>query len=238
VGIQVTSALYTVLPFPANETVPTGYSLTTVDFQGTLIDAWVRNDAADKNYSVFYAMNWNGETALYRYDAGEKTLQRVVKSELAVGSGGQNPTIGTEGSTGSNGNHQVSDDYLEYYEETLQRVNRRDTFMFILMVVLLICMVAMYLLFVVGKDDKDAKEDENESDDEEADEDEPDEDEGLDDEALNEDDKALQHELEDIQVGMADFMADLSETDEASAEIQLDDLQDDDLEDLDLNNIK
>ena len=238
VGIQVTSALYTVLPFPANETAPTGYSLTTIEFQGTLIDAWVRNDAADKNYSVFYAMNWNGETALYRYDAGEKTLQRVVKSELAVGSGGQIPTIGTEGSTGSNGNHQVSDDYLEYYEETLQRVNRRDTFMFILMVVLLICMVAMYLLFVVGKDDKDAKEDENESDDEEADENESDEDEGLDDEELNEDDKALQHELEDIQVGMADFMADLSETDEASAEIQLDDLQDDDLEDLDLNNIK
>ena len=229
VGIQVTSALYTVLPFPANETVPAGYSLTTIDFQGTLVDAWVRNDAADKNYSVFYAMNWNGETALYRYDAGEKTLQRVVKSELGVVSGEQNPTVGPEESTGSDGNHQVSDDYLEYYEETLQRVNRRDTFMFILMVILLICMVAMYLLFVVGKDDKDAKdEDENASEEEESEEDESDEDE----------DKALRYELEDIQGGMADFMADFSETEDTSDDFQLDELQDDDLEDLDLNDIK
>ncbi len=234
VGIQVTSALYTVLPFPANETVPAGYSLTRVDFQGTLVDAWVRNDAADKNYSVFYAMNWNGEMALYRYDAGEKTLQRVVKSELGVVSGEQNPTVGPEESTGSNGNHQVSDDYLEYYEETLQRVNRRDTFMFILMVILLICMIAMYLLFVVGKDDKGAKdEDENASEEEESEEDESDEDESGEDE-----DKALQYELENIQGGMADFMADFSETEDTSDDFQLDDLRDGDLEELDLNNIK
>ena len=183
-------------------------------------------------------MNWNGETGLYRYDAGEKTLQRVVKSELGVDFGAQNPTVGPDGTTGSNGNPQVSDDYLEYYEETLQRVNRRDTFMFILMVVLLICMVAMYLLFVVGKDDKDAKDEEERESESDSEEDESEEDEFEEDDDDLDEDEALQHELEDIQVGMADFMADMSETEETSDELQLDELQDDDLEDLDLNDIK
>ncbi len=237
VGIQITSALYTVLPFETGEQAPAGYSLTAIDFQGTLVDAWVRDDAADKTYSVFYAMNWDGETALYRYDADENTLQRVNKSELSVGTNQQNPTTGPDDTTGDNGtvggdgNQQVSDDYLEYYEETLKRVNRRDTFMFILMVILLVCMIAMYLLFVVGgnketsdKNEETAEnseegtvEDASEEDDDEEDIDEVEDEDitGEEDGAAEEADEELQNELAGIQVGMADFMADLSETEEA-----------------------
>lgn len=245
VGIQTKTALYTVLPFDANETVPTGYSLTTVDFQGTLIDAWVRSDAADKTYTVFYAMNWDGETSLYRYDAEENTIQRINKSELTVGTNQQSPSTGTDdttggnGTEGNNGNQQVSDDYLEYYEETLRRVNRRDTFMFILMVILLACMIAMYLLFVVGgnketsdKNEETAEnsehdageegtvEDASEEDDDEEDIDVvEDEDIAAEEDGVAEDeDEAVQNKPAGIQVGMADFTADLSETEDAVSE--------------------
>lgn len=161
VGIQITSALYTILPFAENEQVPDGYQLAVVDFEGRLIDAWVRSDAADKNFVLFYAMNWNGETALYRYDAGENTLQRIRKEELSA------PETSTETrpSEESTGSTEVNGDYVDYLEETLEKINRRDTIMFVIVVLLLVCMIAMYALFSAEKKADEPDNDDDDDDD-------------------------------------------------------------------------
>ncbi|MBQ4564417.1 MAG: cadherin-like beta sandwich domain-containing protein, partial [Lachnospiraceae bacterium] len=261
VGIQITSALYTVIPFEAEESIPEGYRLSTVNYEGTLIDAWVRNDAVDSTYAVFYAMNWDGVISLYRFDAGEKTLQRVNKWELSVSkepgtSSGSNELPGQTDAPGSSEAPTVNGDYIDYYEETLKKINRRDTFMFIIMVLMLASMLAMYLLFVVGDKKDQATEggdgpeddpDEEYIEEEYSDEDEEyyvdDEDEVSDEDVTDEDvaadedeEKQIQEELASIVAGMADFMADVDKTaEEKNTKEDIDDLE---LEDLDLDDIE
>ena len=246
VGIQITSALYTVLPFAEDEQMPNGYKRTVVEFNGSLIDAWIREDAETGNYVLFYAMNWEGTSALYRYDAEEKTLQRVNKDEIAVPTteesaecSTENTDEGTETITGANSGNQsgseVNSQYIAYYEEQLEKINRRDTIMFIVMVVLLLCLIAMYLIFSSGKKENPDSDPDDEVDEDDADYDDTDEDddsEGYDIEALLDslDDgsevsdhvqadqaEQLEKELEDIQLGMAGIVASF-ELEEAAAE--------------------
>ena len=231
VGIQITSALYTVLPFDDEEQIPNGYKLTVADFGGSLIDAWVRTDAVNNNFVLFYAMNWEGVTGLYRYDAGENTLQRVNKDELvppATETESQPETESSSQPESSGGSvSPVDDEYLTHYEETLKKVNRRDTIMFVIMIILLLCLIAMYLLFASGrKDDSDGSGDDPDDDFEYED---VEEDDGWDEAFSDEDElaaedsgdiiaegdaadrtKALQKELEQIQLGMAEILAEFA----------------------------
>lgn len=235
VGIQITSALYTVLPFDDEEQIPNGYKLTVADFGGSLIDAWVRTDAVNNNFVLFYAMNWEGVTGLYRYDAGENTLQRVNKDELvppATETESQPETESSSQPESSGGSvSPVDDEYLTHYEETLKKVNRRDTIMFVIMIILLLCLIAMYLLFASGrKDDSDGSGDDPDDDlDDDFEYEDVEEDDGWDEAFSDEDElaaedsgdiiaegdaadrtKALQKELEQIQLGMAEILAEFA----------------------------
>lgn len=245
VGIQITSALYTVLPFDEDEQMPNGYKRTFVEFGGRVVDAWIREDAPSNNYVVFYAMNWQGHSALYRYDAEENTLQRVSKAEIAVPTTAEptepsieKPENTTGANTGNQGGTEVDSQRLAYYEEQIEKLNRRGTVMFVIMVVLLLCLIAMYLLFTSSRkdgsdddheddpdDDGDGYEDDldDESDPENLDLDDFDD---LDDEDLELDDipdadeaERLEKALEDIQLDMAGIVAAFeAEADDADVE--------------------
>lgn len=198
VGIQITSALYTVLPFDDEEQMPEGYQLTVIEFNDTLIDAWVRADAEDNRFVLFYAVNWEGTTGLYRYDAEENTLQRVNKDELFTPTAESESQQETE-SVSQSGNNQsgafVDDEYLAFYEETLKKVNQRDTIMFIMMIILLMCLIAMYLLFASGKKDEPEDPDDDPDDDLE---DDPDDDSEEESEESAESDDSDEEELSDV----------------------------------------
>lgn len=248
VGIQITSALYTVLPFDEDEQMPNGYKRTFVEFGGRVVDAWIREDAPSNNYVVFYAMNWQGNSALYRYDAEENTLQRVSKAEIAVPTtpeptepSTEKPENTTGSNTGNQGGAEVDSQRLAYYEEQIEKLNRRGTVMFVIMVVLLLCLIAMYLLFTSarkdGSDDHDDDDPDGDGDTPEADEDFDDDDYDL--EAYDPDDfddleveelesadmpdaeeaEQLEKELKDIQLGMAGIVAAFeAETEDAEME--------------------
>lgn len=211
VGIQITSALYTVLPFDSEEQIPDGYKLTVVEFDGSLIDTWVRTDAENNNFVLFYAMNWEGTTGLYRYDAEENTLQRVNKDEVAAAATEAESQPTEESSQVENttaSGSKVDDQYLAHYEETLKKINRRDTIMFVIMIILLLCLIVMYLLFASGKKDDPDDEPNDDSDDDSDD----DTDEEFDNDSEDDFDTALSDEVfED-----ADELADEDSDGEAS----------------------
>lgn len=86
-NIQTVSNLYTVVEPDAGVVLPDNYHEITVEIDGLDVRAWRSNDDMEGIYYLIYAMNWNGEKALYRYDSQEKTMQRADMTSLyAAGS--------------------------------------------------------------------------------------------------------------------------------------------------------
>ena len=87
-NIQTASNLYTVVELDAGVVLPDNYHEITVEIDGLDVRAWRSNDDMEGIYYLIYAMNWNGEKALYRYDSQERTMQRADMSSLyAAGAG-------------------------------------------------------------------------------------------------------------------------------------------------------
>lgn len=76
VNITLSQKIYTIIPTGDEYVGPNGYSKTELDINGEKVNAWVKS--ADSEFYVVYAMNWNGEKALYMYDTKEQTMQRFV----------------------------------------------------------------------------------------------------------------------------------------------------------------
>lgn len=81
-NIQTVSNLYTVVEPDAGVVLPDNYHEITVEIDGLDVRAWRSNDDMEGIYYLIYAMNWNGEKALYRYDSQEKTMQRADMTSL------------------------------------------------------------------------------------------------------------------------------------------------------------
>ena len=77
--INITSAqkMYTIIPTDETYAGPEGYTKTTLEINGETVTAWIK--AADSQFYIVYAMNWDGEKALYVYDTKEQTMQRFVE---------------------------------------------------------------------------------------------------------------------------------------------------------------
>lgn len=214
VGIQITSALFTVLPFDAGEKAPEGYRLSVINFDGALVDAWVRTDVENDEFALFYAMNWDGQTALYRYDTKEQTLQRVNKEELShPETHPEESSAETEQTQGSNnGTPDVADqNHISYYENLIRKINRRDTILFIISVVLLICLIAMYLLF--SGDRKNSPGDPDNDPDDDADDEEDDDAEDDSEESLSDDADDVEDDTDDLEDEFDDDLYDESDED-------------------------
>lgn len=86
-NIQTASNLYTVVEPDAGVVLPDNYHEITVEIDGLDVRAWRSNDDMEGIYYLIYAMNWNGEKALYRYDSQEKTMQRADMAGLYASGG-------------------------------------------------------------------------------------------------------------------------------------------------------
>lgn len=77
--INITSSqkMYTIIPTDDSYLGPEGYTQTNLDINGVGIKAWIKAEGSE--FYVVYAMNWNGEKALYVYDTKEQTMQRFVE---------------------------------------------------------------------------------------------------------------------------------------------------------------
>lgn len=83
VQVETSSKAIVVIPLDADTKVPEGFAERSVDIDGIRVTGWVVKSEAEPEYCVFYAMNWNGEKAFYRYDLKEKTVQRYFASEVS-----------------------------------------------------------------------------------------------------------------------------------------------------------
>lgn len=77
VNVTSTQKIYTVIPTDDSYAGPEGYTKTELNLNGEKVKAWVKKEETE--FYVIYAMNWNGETALYVYDTKEQTMQRFVE---------------------------------------------------------------------------------------------------------------------------------------------------------------
>lgn len=75
VNILTGNKMYTIVNTPEEFNIPEGFVSTTISIDGKETSAWSYGDISDFVY--LYAMNWDGECAIYCYDTVEKTIQRV-----------------------------------------------------------------------------------------------------------------------------------------------------------------
>lgn len=77
INITTSQKIYTIIPIGDDYVGPEGYTKTELDINGEKVSAWVKTP--DSGFYVVYAMNWDGEKALYIYDSKEQTMQRFVE---------------------------------------------------------------------------------------------------------------------------------------------------------------
>ena len=80
VSVTVSQKMYTILPIPSDLSIPAGYEATIVTIDGKEVDGFTNTMEQEDGCYLVYAMNWNGETGLYRYDSKEGTMQRISSS--------------------------------------------------------------------------------------------------------------------------------------------------------------
>lgn len=73
-----------IIPRPEDVAVPEGLKESEITIGGAKVTGWVPDGQTDPIYCVFYCMNENGEKDFYRYDRGEKTLQRYFDDGVKV----------------------------------------------------------------------------------------------------------------------------------------------------------
>lgn len=79
-NIHVSEKNITVLPADEVSEIPEGFAETTIQLNGDYkVEGWVWESDTEQRYCVVYGMNENGEKGLYRYDIGEKTIQRYFE---------------------------------------------------------------------------------------------------------------------------------------------------------------
>lgn len=79
-NIHVSERNITVLPIDSSIEIPEGFSETAIQLNGDCkVEGWVWKTDKEQRYCVVYGMNENGEKGLYRYDIGEKTIQRYFE---------------------------------------------------------------------------------------------------------------------------------------------------------------
>ena len=85
VSIHVTEKSVVILAPDDTVVIPEGFAESTIELEGRQVTGWVWASDPEQRYCVFYGMNWNGEKGLYRYDIGEKTIQRYFEDPQAAG---------------------------------------------------------------------------------------------------------------------------------------------------------
>jgi len=77
INITTAGKIYTLVNVPKDFTVPEDFVETTITIDGIDTIGWNYGEASDFVY--VYALNWDGNGAVYCYDIVEKTMQRVTE---------------------------------------------------------------------------------------------------------------------------------------------------------------
>jgi hypothetical protein len=70
---------YIILPFDADDVMPSGYNLSEVKIMNQNFAAWV-TDIGEEKFCIFRAINDKGIIGLYRYDFTDETIQRYTET--------------------------------------------------------------------------------------------------------------------------------------------------------------
>ncbi|MDO4265160.1 MAG: cadherin-like beta sandwich domain-containing protein [Eubacteriales bacterium] len=87
-GVQLSSKgkTITIMNPGSDVQIPAGFNSSTIVIDGQRVQGWVWGAEQDPKYCVVYGMNDQGELNFYRYDMGEKTIQRYFEDPLAANS--------------------------------------------------------------------------------------------------------------------------------------------------------
>ena len=76
--IVVNASRYTIVPIPADMSIPKGWEPTTLEYNNQVISAFQTADEAYHGFALIYASNDHGQEGFYLYDTMEGTIQRYV----------------------------------------------------------------------------------------------------------------------------------------------------------------
>lgn len=82
IRVSVGPQMYTILPFPAETGLTARYVPAEGEIGGARVEGFKPDAQTSEDYLVVYAMNWEGEAGLYRFDAHENTMQRLDPESL------------------------------------------------------------------------------------------------------------------------------------------------------------
>ncbi len=85
INMSCNQNIYTLIPTDDTYVGPEGYMQTAIEINGDVIKAWIKKEGTE--FYVVYAMNWNGEQALYVYDTKEQTMQRFIDGNKSDNAG-------------------------------------------------------------------------------------------------------------------------------------------------------
>lgn len=142
INITSTQKMYTIIPTDDGYAGPEGYTQTTLDINGNGVKAWIKEEGSE--FYVVYAMNWNGEKALYVYDTKEQTMQRFLE-----GNKSQSPE--DEPEEENKEYLAMKKQYDDMYKEYVNDHDKKNKMIIALLVVMVLLVIGIVVLFVKRK---------------------------------------------------------------------------------------
>ena len=137
--INITSLqkMYTIIPTDDSYVGPEGYAQTNLDINGVSVKAWIKEEGSE--FYVVYAMNWNGEKALYVYDTKEQTMQRFVE-------GNKSQTFEDEPEEENKEYLAMKKKYDDMYREYVNDHSKKNKIIIALIVVIVAAIVGFIII--------------------------------------------------------------------------------------------
>lgn len=153
VNLATNQKIYTIIPTGADYAGPEGYTATTLEIGGENINAWIKEEGSE--FYVVYAMNYNGETALYVYDKKEDTMQRFAPGNKAVGNVEEPSTDDSAVKSLQNKYTNLKKRYEDDKTTKIRIIIGLGAGCFIL---LLLCIILMFKANIIKEDDEETDE--------------------------------------------------------------------------------
>jgi hypothetical protein len=144
VNITSSQKMYTIIPTDDNYVGPEGYIQTTLDVNGVGVKAWIKEEGSE--FYVVYAMNWNGEKALYVYDTKEQTMQRFVD-------GNKSQNLEDEPEEENKEYLAMKKQYDDMYQEYVNDHSKKNKTIIALLVVIVLLIIGAVILIIRKKGD-------------------------------------------------------------------------------------
>lgn len=157
INITTSQKIYTIIPTGDDYVGPEGYTKTELDINGEKVSAWVKTP--DSGFYVVYAMNWDGEKALYIYDSKEQTMQRFVE-------GAKSESVDDEPGEENKEYLAMKRKYDDMYDEYVNDHSKKNRIIIILGIIVIGAAIGIAALIYKLRTKKSGFNDENNEDEE------------------------------------------------------------------------